>query len=207
MSRTVLVAAFFMVHLMSERVSKVYIAGPISGRPDFNRQSFNMAELQLISAGNVVLNPARLPHGLAENEYMAIALSMVQISDELYMLDGWQDSSGAKAEHALAHKLGKHIIYQKAELGKENQLWNWFSLSRAVWLTLPRVLLHEMPIDWQNSMAKLLSQYDQTFSNTPNITTQVNLVNESGRMLKMPAWLTDYRHPDRSEINNLKQPS
>gem|GEM_PF-3445793 len=157
-----------------------------------------------MSAGNVVLNPARLPHGLTENEYMAIALSMVQIADELYMLDGWQDSAGAKAEHSLAQKLGKHIIYQKPALGKENELWNWFSMSRATWLTLPRVLLHEMPIDWQNSLAKLLDKYDQTFSNPPNVSTQVNLTNPAGRLIKTPSWLLNYRHPDRSEIQKLK---
>jgi len=206
MSRTVLVAAFFMVQRMSQPCNKVYIAGPMSGLPAFNRQAFNLAELEIMSAGNVVLNPARLPHGLTENEYMAIALSMVQIADELYMLDGWQDSAGAKAEHALAKKLGKHIIYQKPELGKENQLWNWFGLTRAAWLTLPRVLLHEMPIEWQNKLAKLLAEYDHTFSCPPNVTTQVNLVNESGRMIKTPAWMTNYRHPDRKEINGLKQP-
>lgn len=72
------------------------------------------------------------------------------------MLDGWQDSAGAKAEHSLAKKLGKHIIYQKTELGTENQLWDWFGLTRAAWLTLPRVLLHEMPIEWQNKLVKLL---------------------------------------------------
>lgn len=40
-------------------------------------------------------------------------------------------------------------------------LWNWFGLSRSSWLTLPRVLMHEMPDDWQRKMAKLLEEYDE----------------------------------------------
>lgn len=34
------------------------------------------------------------------------------------------------------------------QTGKE-KLWQWFSLSYAAWLTLPRVLMHEMPDEWQ----------------------------------------------------------
>lgn len=32
----------------------------------------------------------------------------------------------------------------------ENALWLWFGLSRASWLTLPRVLMHEMPDEWRD---------------------------------------------------------
>lgn len=34
-------------------------------------------------------------------------------------------------------------------------LWGWFGLSRASFLVLPRVLMHEMPDDWQLRMAAL----------------------------------------------------
>jgi hypothetical protein len=44
-----------------------------------------------------------------------------------------------------------------------NRLWLWFSISRTGWVTLPRVLIHEMPDDWQDRMAALLEEYDRTF--------------------------------------------
>lgn len=91
---------------------KIYIAGPISGMPGNNLKAFCDAELALNEAGYVVLNPARLPIGLEEREYMLICMSMVQVCDSVLMLSGWQRSQGAKAEHALAEKLGLNISYQ-----------------------------------------------------------------------------------------------
>ena len=84
---------------------KVYIAGPMSGLPDFNRKAFNdMADL-LRSRGHIVLNPAILPDGLEQHEYMDITIAMLRSSDTLCLLDGWTGSDGAKAEVALARKL------------------------------------------------------------------------------------------------------
>jgi hypothetical protein len=39
--------------------------------------------------------------------------------------------------------------YQK-NVGRE-KLWDWFGLSYASWLTLPRVLMHEIPNEWRKS--------------------------------------------------------
>ena len=85
-----------------------------------------------------------------------------------------------------------------------DELWLWFSLSYASWLTLPRVLMHEMPDDWQGKMAALLREYDQTFPNQPDLGTRV-LVTKEGRLYKTPEWLNNYRHPDYREINSLKE--
>ena len=51
---------------------KVYIAGPMSGLPNFNRAAFNHAHFHLWSKGHIVLNPARLPDGLTQADYMDI---------------------------------------------------------------------------------------------------------------------------------------
>jgi len=87
-------------------MSKVYIAGPMSGIDGFNRKAFFMAATAEYMAGNVVLNPAILPDGLSQAEYMSICLQMVLMADEILMLDGWELSDGATAERALAIKLG-----------------------------------------------------------------------------------------------------
>lgn len=89
------------------------------------------------------------------------------------------------------------------EIGRD-RLWLWFSLSRASWLTLPRVLLHEMPDDWQNKMAELLEIYEQTFVNWPNgIGTRVQIT-DGGKLSGQHKWLNNYRYPAQSKIAALR---
>ncbi|WP_444654016.1 DUF4406 domain-containing protein [Citrobacter portucalensis] len=93
-------------------MSKIYIAGPMSGLPGFNRPAFHRAAAHIVRRGNVALNPAILPDGLEQAEYMDICLAMLRCADGIFMLDGWQQSAGAKAEYALAEKLGMDIQHQ-----------------------------------------------------------------------------------------------
>ena len=88
---------------------------------------------------------------------------------------------------------------------KNQNLHCWFGLSYASFLTLPRVLMQEMPDEWQNQMAKLLHEYDETFD-TSNIGidgTRVFAV-KNGKLAKMPKELLSYRYPDQSYINELR---
>ena len=85
----------------------------------------------------------------------------------------------------------------------ENRLNRWFGLSYSGWLTLPRVLMQEMPIRWQNEMAKLLEEYDNTFQNMPDIGTRV-YITRNGKLTKAPPWLLNYRYPDIKMIMRLK---
>ena len=93
---------------------KVYIAGPMTGLPHFNRPALNQAALNLSFEKHVALNPAILPDGLTEADYMAVGITMLQRADAIFLLTGWQFSAGARAEHALALKLGLEIIEQRA---------------------------------------------------------------------------------------------
>lgn len=92
---------------------KIYIAGPMSGLPDFNRAAFNHAHVFLGARGYVVLNPALLPDGLTQAEYMDICLAMIRCADAVFMLRGWEKSAGARAENALAERLEMEIIFQE----------------------------------------------------------------------------------------------
>ncbi|MEN3260040.1 DUF4406 domain-containing protein [Sodalis endosymbiont of Spalangia cameroni] len=92
----------------------IYIAGPMTGKPDFNRTAFSLAAVRLSAQGAIPLNPAILPEGLSEADYMRIGLAMLQCADGIYLLDGWQDSAGACAEVALAKKLGLAFRFQTA---------------------------------------------------------------------------------------------
>lgn len=89
---------------------KIYIAGPMTGHEDFNRPAFNDADSVLSGCGNVILNPAILPDGLSQPEYMQICLAMVMCADAIYLLKGWENSKGAMAELSLAEKLNLEII-------------------------------------------------------------------------------------------------
>ena len=94
----------------------VYIAGPISDCNGNAKENFKKAEENLLKVpGNVVINPMHLPAGLSQESYMDICLAMVRACDAIYMLSGWDNSLGAKTEHALAKKLNKNIIYQGEE--------------------------------------------------------------------------------------------
>ena len=92
---------------------KVYIAGPMTVLPHFNRPAFNQAALNLSFEKHVPLNPAILPDGLTEADYMAVGITMLQRADAIFLLTGWQFSAGARAEHALALKLGLEVIEQR----------------------------------------------------------------------------------------------
>lgn len=87
-----------------------------------------------------------------------------------------------------------------------DRLHTWFGLSYASFLTLPRVLMQEMPNEWQEKMAELLEEYDQTF-NTSGIGisgTKVMAVDDKNKFTKMPKELINYRRPDINYIDKLK---
>lgn len=87
----------------------IYVAGPISGIKDNNRPLFSMVAAELTKQGHSVLNPATLPDGLGQGQYMQICLPMVAVADELVMLPWWEQSEWAYIEFLLAKKSGKTI--------------------------------------------------------------------------------------------------
>lgn len=93
----------------NKRKKRVYIAGPMSGLPDYNRPAFFAEAARQLALGNIPLNPATLPDGLTQCEYMQICAVMVMMADELIMLPSWVNSSGAEAEFRLALKCNKTI--------------------------------------------------------------------------------------------------
>jgi hypothetical protein len=85
-----------------------------------------------------------------------------------------------------------------------DRLWLWFELSRASWVTIPRVLLHEMPDEWQDKMAALLEEYKNTFTNWPEgIGTRVQIT-DCGHLTSAHNWLNNYRYPAKGKIATLR---
>lgn len=107
------------------------------------------------------------------------------------------------------------VVFTREELKKamlacdgyedgKDRLWGWFELSYASFLTLPRVLMHAMPGEWQNQMSMLLEEYNEAFPNQPNIGTRVQAT-KNGKLTPMPKFLKNYRHPDHKEIQKLRK--
>lgn len=92
----------------------IYIAGPMTGLPDFNHPAFFSAALKIAANGHRVLNPAFLTEGLTQHQYMDICQAMVRSADAIFLLNGWENSPGALAELYQARKLGLLIITQKS---------------------------------------------------------------------------------------------
>lgn len=88
----------------------VYIAGPMTGIKDYNKPHFNFVERELKKLGFTVLNPASLPLGLSQSQYMDICFAMIRSCTHIYMLENWEKSLGAKAEYAYAQKLELEIM-------------------------------------------------------------------------------------------------
>lgn len=85
----------------------------------------------------------------------------------------------------------------------EHRLWVYFGLSYAAWLTLPRVMMHAMPDEWQEKMAKLLEEWDETWCNMPDLGTRVQTT-KAGKLCAVPDYLKSYRHPDRDALSTMR---
>lgn len=85
---------------------KIYIAGKITGDPGY-RDKFAEAEIQLGWQGHTVLNPAELPEGMSQADYMRICFAMIDVADAVVFLPGAADSAGARLEKAYCKYIRK----------------------------------------------------------------------------------------------------
>ena len=96
---------------------KIYISGKITGTDDY-MQRFEEAEnaLKNMFPGVSVINPAKvnaaMPADTTYKQYMAMSFTMLDMCDTIYMMSGWEQSSGAKREKVKANELGLNTLYQ-----------------------------------------------------------------------------------------------
>lgn len=108
----------------------LYIAGPMTGRPDMNYPAFRTAGAELRAVGYEVLNPADVDamhkrelgdvdgcnvcfNGVSHTWewYMRRTLTMVLNADGIAVLQGWAGSRGAMMEVRLSEQLGMPMAH------------------------------------------------------------------------------------------------
>mgnify|MGYP003405526458 CR=1 FL=1 len=92
-------------------MKRIYIAGPMTGLPEFNYPAFNAEAARIRALGNHVENPAEnpAPENGAWEDYMKMALRQMLTCDTVAMLPGWGKSKGALIEYSLAKTLGLEL--------------------------------------------------------------------------------------------------
>lgn len=94
---------------------KIYLSGKISGTDlTHTRKRFSDVADKLQALGHEVTNP--LCNGLSEHDPWEehIAKDIINLIDceGIYMLQGWEDSQGARIEHAVAKEIGLKVMYE-----------------------------------------------------------------------------------------------
>lgn len=93
-------------------MKNIYIAGPMSGYPQFNYPAFFEAASEWRRRGWEVFNPAihqpdaeiidRLTPDEIRAYFMRLDIPWVMQADAIAMLPGWKDSPGAMVEYSIA---------------------------------------------------------------------------------------------------------
>lgn len=94
-------------------MKRIYVAGPMTGLPDFNFPAFHAAADRLRSLGHHVENPA--DHGVIDGhewaDYMRMDIGQLVTCDAIFLLPGWEKSKGATLERHIAQALGMPVLH------------------------------------------------------------------------------------------------
>ncbi len=90
----------------------IYLAGPVSGRPQGNRLAFDGAALMLRQMGFPVVSPHELGihPDAAWGEAMPVCLAAMMQARAVVALRGWRFSRGAQLEVQTAKALGWPVV-------------------------------------------------------------------------------------------------
>jgi len=88
---------------------KIYIAGPMSGLPEYNYPAFHAADAELKALGHETLNPATNPECDSWEGYMRAAIAQVIQADAIAYLPRSHYSRGARLELVIGKSLGLDV--------------------------------------------------------------------------------------------------
>lgn len=92
-------------------MKKVYLSGPMRGRPDLNAIAFIAAFNHARERGWAPVDPHRLHQPKPDDirSIMRVDIGALLLCDAILMLEGWRESRGALAEMHLARAVGIEI--------------------------------------------------------------------------------------------------
>lgn len=90
--------------------TKIYIAGKITGDPNY-KAKFAAAAEEYKKRGYTVLCPSWLPGGMLSADYMRICFAMIDTADVVAFLPGYETSPGAQLELQYCLYTDKFLIY------------------------------------------------------------------------------------------------
>lgn len=104
-------------------MTKIYVAGPMRGKPELNFPAFNAAAEGLREIGWDVVNPVDInPDPKAEwRDCMNKDIVELVHCDAIYMLVGWENSKGASLEHHIAVELGLDLYYEEDDFNNDKR--------------------------------------------------------------------------------------
>lgn len=90
--------------------TRVYLSGPMTGRPELNFPAFHHAADVLRDAGYLVVNPAesslQATHDGTWEAYLREDIAAMVKCDVIALLPGWCHSKGAQLEKSIADAVG-----------------------------------------------------------------------------------------------------
>lgn len=95
--------------------TKIYIAGKITGDPDY-KAKFNAAAEAYKKAGYIVLNPSWMPENMQNADYMRLCFAMIDTADVVAFLPGYRLSAGAQLELQYCFYIDKDVKLPDDEL-------------------------------------------------------------------------------------------
>jgi hypothetical protein len=87
---------------------RIYIAGPMTGLPEYNYPAFNAEAKRLRALGWEVENPAEneAPSSGEWIDFMRLAIPQLMTCDIIVLLPGWIESRGARIEVRVSEIMG-----------------------------------------------------------------------------------------------------
>ena len=109
-------------------MKRIYIAGAITDNPNY-REQFKAAEERLKKAGFAVINPCK-NEGFTYREYINMGLCELMHCDAIYLLKGYENSTGAMLEYDYARTVGLEVIKENDE--QKQSLLQYMRVARYV---------------------------------------------------------------------------
>ena len=95
-------------------------------------------------------------------------------------------------------------------LKHKDKITDYFELSYASWLVMPRVLMEAMPDEWQERFVAILQEFDGVFDRDIVWKNGYPFVrmkdSNTGKFISLEeTHLPHYRHPSKDEINYFRR--